>query len=132
MGTQANDMIRSHSQRMAAYAWVKTKEALSKEFVQLAKGAPALVMANGLMQALAFWQSREKEGGTALVRTIADWILREAGMENKDSSISQDLFGRVMRYLYESSSSDFARATRESLELLRWIKQFASAMSKES
>lgn len=132
MGTQTKDIIQSHSQQMAAYAWVKTKESISKEFVQLAKGAPALVMANGLMQALAFWQSREKEGGTALVRTIADWILREAGGESGNSLPSQDPFGRVMKYLYESSSSDFARATKESLELLRWVKQFASAMSKES
>ncbi len=117
---------RSRAQIMASHAWKTTRLVLEREnFVQLAMGAPALVMANGLMQALAYWQSRGKEGGKALVVIIASWLL------GKDK---EEGFEELMKELHEASSSQFARYTREALELLRWVKQFASALEgkKES
>lgn len=115
---------KSRIQKMAEYAWTTTSEGLASEnFVQLAKGAPALVMANGLMQSLAYWQARGKEGGQALVQIIAGWLL---GDKKGDQG-----FKNLMESLYQKGSSEFATATRDAIELLRWVKQFASALEKK-
>lgn len=120
----AKEFPRSRAQLMAAHAWRAVGNALEKEnFVQLAKGAPALVMANGLMQALAYWQARGKAGGKALVDIVASWLLKKHGEASK--------FEEVMKALHGASSPQFARATREALELLRWVKQFASALGQK-
>jgi len=123
--TKKEDNVRTRTQLMAQYAWEKTKSALNKEnFVQLAKGAPALVMANGLMQALAYWQARGKDGGKELVSTVAGWLIGSEGP--KDGGFQQ-----LMEHLHQATSAEFASKTREALELLRWVKQFASALEEK-
>jgi CRISPR-associated protein Cmr5 len=121
------DIVKTRSQLMAQYAWEKTNRALESKkenFVQLAKGAPALVMANGLMQALAYWEARGKEGGKELVAILAGWLLRTS--RSMDGG-----FKELMQNLHEASSTEFASKTREALEQLRWVKQFASALEKK-
>ncbi len=121
----AKEHPRSRAQEMANYAWRKTQQELQKEnFVQLAKGAPALVMANGLMQALAYWQARGKDAGKALVGILAGWLLKSERPETDNG------FKKLMEKLHGATSSEFARDTREAIELLRWVKQFASALEK--
>ncbi len=126
----AKEHPKSRVQEMADYAWRKTRQELEKElekenFVRLAKGAPALVMANGLMQALAYWQARGKEAGKALVGILAGWLLKSERPETHKG------FKELMEKLHRASSSEFARDTREAIELLRWVKQFASALGEK-
>jgi CRISPR-associated protein Cmr5 len=107
---------------MARNAWYKSKGAMGNDnFVQLAKGAPALVTSNGLMQALAYWEARGKDGGKELVKIVAGWLLKKE---------SGDHFQELMNHLHGTGSMEFALKTREALELLRWVKQFASALEK--
>lgn len=108
-------------QRRAAYAW-KQVQGCDKEYAVLAKGAGALVMGNGLMATLAFYQSKGKEHHLALNDHIMDWLQQQDMVEGRK-------FAAVMPSLHSSSSAKYRRATQETLDLLRWVRQFASAVN---
>ncbi len=112
-------------QRRAARAWEKV-QACSNAYTNLAKSAPALIMNNGLMQTLAYYESKAKgrDHHRLLCEHICSW-LEEQGFSTKTGN---PLFERVMESLHGSSSQDYRRATEEALTILRWIRQFASAL----
>lgn len=114
---------RSLEQSRADYAWDKVKSLKSnqKEYKNLSKGAPALVMTNGLMQALAFYNSRGKPHATALSEHIQEWLSRSNLVIKSD-------FQTTMKDLAACDSVRYMRATEEALEILRWIRQFADAL----
>lgn len=109
-------------QQRAAHAW-KSVQQCTKDYTNLAKSAPALIMSNGLMQTLAFYEAKGKDHHKALLRHILIWLKgRFSGIESPD-------FPSTMRFLHSAESNDYRRATEETLELLRWIRQFAAAVS---
>lgn len=110
--------MRTLDQKRAAYAWTKLASP-TKEYVNLVKGAPALVMANGLMQALAYYQDKSQEG-RQLVTHVGQW-LKEQGLTPGDD------FESVMRSLHQGDAVKYMHATTETLELLKWIKQIGAA-----
>ncbi|MCK6556858.1 type III-B CRISPR module-associated protein Cmr5 [Candidatus Binatia bacterium] len=112
--------LKSLDQTRAAYAWQKVGERPDDRYVKLAKGAPALIMSNGLMQTLAFFQSK---GGhhENLMRHVLEWLSTRAGQ-----TFDTD-FSKAMKYLHSTGSEQYMRATEEALEILRWIRQFAAA-----
>lgn len=89
--------------------------------MNLAKAAPALIMNNGLMQALAFHQSKGKAHHLALNRHLCEWLHHRSIVQQAD-------FAGLMTVLYEADSTTFRRATEETLALLKWIRQFAAAV----
>lgn len=110
-------------QRRAAYAWESALECQNADYANLAKSAPALIMNNGLMQTLAFYESKSKNHHKALSRHICAWLSLR-GFSNSKSGA----FREIMSDLFNSKSADYRRATEEALALLRWIRQFASAL----
>jgi CRISPR type III-B/RAMP module-associated protein Cmr5 len=111
--------MQSLEQRRAAFAWEQVKGGVDKEYVSLANGAPALIMSNGLMQALAYYYNR---GGKAkdLADALLEW-LDERGLVKEAS------FNMAMPGMAEMSSSKFICATEEALAFLKWLRQFAKA-----
>lgn len=108
----------------AEYAWQCAQEGLAKadsDYKNLCKGAPALVMNNGLMQTLAFYQDKGKGQHQALNRHLMKWL-----HQRYPQQISVDQFNQVMQSLYQSDSSFYREATSETLALLRWLRQFSS------
>lgn len=125
-------MAQTLDQRRAAYAWGAVKraqQALPKfgDYKSLAKGAPALIMGNGLMAALAFYASRKKDPANALNDAINGWLtLRfEADAAFKPAPKS---YSEVMERLLKAPSVFYMQATDESLAMLRWLRQFADAV----
>ena len=121
-----NGVTQSVDQVRAAKAWGylsngSDEAQCSKEFANLAKGAPALIMSNGLMQTLAFY---EQKGGEALAVSgyIRAWLSERFGWPKE--------FGPLMKKLTGCDSDTYMRATEEALQILRWIRQFASAVAK--
>ncbi len=106
-------------QQRAKFAWERV-QGCSKDYTNLAKAAPALIMNNGLMQALAFYQSKGKEHHLTLNRHLCEW-LRQRGI------VQQADFASVMAVLHGVDATTFRRATEETLALLKWIRQFAAA-----
>jgi CRISPR-associated protein Cmr5 len=104
------------------------------KYANLAKAAPALVMNNGLMQTLAFFHAKE-EHHRRLGRHISEWLVETfAGQDGfpSRSEVGQkedQLFIQVMQALTQAKPHLYRRATEEALSLLRWIRQFASAVT---
>lgn len=113
----------SLEQQRAKFAWERV-QGCSKDYTNLAKAAPALIMNNGLMQALAFYQSKGKKHHLALNQHLCEW-LRQRGI------VPQADFASVMGALHGADAATFRRATEETLALLKWIRQFAAAVAPE-
>lgn len=118
-------------QRRAAFAWGAVTAANKasfefKEFKNLAKGAPALIMGNGLMPALAFYESRGKLPATSLNNAICAWLVQRYVSDAAMKPLPKR-YGELMERLLVAPSSFYMAATDETLSMLRWLRQFADA-----
>lgn len=118
--------ISDLGQRRAAHAWKCVEQGCNSDYTNLAKSAPALIMSNGLMPTLAFYAAKKGDHHAKLLRHIMTWLTQ------RFSGIQQADFAGTIRFLHSAHSSDYRRATEESLELLRWIRQFAPAVSGDT
>ncbi len=111
----------SLDQQRAAYAWKKV-QGYDSDYTKLAKGAPALIMNNGLMQTLAYYEDKGKKHHLALNQHLIDWLACYlTGKENVTVP-----FNLMMDSLQKTNSQKYRKATEETLALLRWIRQFAA------
>jgi CRISPR-associated protein Cmr5 len=121
-------MSQSLDQERAAYAWGKAVAAQRHlgpkfdSFKNLAKGAPALIMGNGLMPTLAYL---ENKGGEAqlLGLGVCEWL-----SQRLPSAFLGHSYHEVMEGLHSASSADYIRATEEALQILRWVRQLAPTL----
>jgi CRISPR-associated protein Cmr5 len=119
--------LQSLDQRRAAYAWTAVGDSPPSEYTNLAKGAPALIMSNGLMQTLAFYKSKKSKGHDKLLGNILGWLATSP----MPAVLNSAGFDKAMAELHGGNSDLYMRATEEALEILRWIRQFAAARSKK-
>lgn len=126
-------------QQRAAFAWERVNYwqhhcRPPEDYDKLAKSAPALIMSNGLMQTLAFFEHKGEtiqgafDKHHALNQDISKWLARQMAGRNNFPSEAQAQFQTIMPALYAATPSDFRRATEETLALLKWIRQFAAAV----
>jgi CRISPR-associated protein Cmr5 len=113
-------------QQRAQFAWQCAQEGVQvagAEYRNLAKAAPALIMNNGLMQTLAFYQDKDKDHHRALATQLRRWIMQRAGGNGQDPG-----FQPMMEVLLRAQPDQYRQATDEALLILRWIRQFAAAL----
>ncbi len=112
-------------QKRSETAWRFAKEgvALSDQYKDLAKATPALIMNNGLLQTLAFFEDKGKPHHKTLAAHLRRWVMTRAGGSDKDIG-----FSPFMEILLKADSSQYRQSTEEALLLLRWIRQFAAAV----
>lgn len=114
-------MTMTLDQERAAFAWRHT-DTMDENFKEAAVAAPVLVMQNGLMQALAYYQEKKRHQLVdALLERLGTKVL---GLDGKPT------FNTVMRELHAAESDIYMRATEEALETLRWLRQFAKVRDK--
>ena len=109
-------------QERAEYAWSQVQNAVrgfGSKYTNIAKSCPALVMNNGLMQTLAFLNSKDSHH-----RALNDHII--AWLYQRGIVISPQ-FATAMDSLHQATPSVYRRATQETLELLKWLRQYAAA-----
>jgi CRISPR-associated protein Cmr5 len=100
----------------------------SKEYRNLAKSLPALVMSNGLMQTLAFLKGKGKDEHQRLLNDILSWLVHPPfGVLPPKAGE----FGQAMAELAGRSSMEYQRATEETLAILRWIRHLAATQALE-
>lgn len=117
----------SLEQQRAAYAWEKVQDCNS-DYMNLAKAAPALIMNNGLMQTLAYYQDKGKDHHVALSKHLREWLKHRF-----PEQFSGGEYPAIMQGLFTTPNASFYRqATEETLALLRWIRQFAAAKQTKS
>ena len=126
MNTTAKTAPVTLEQQRAQFAWDCAKEGTAlagDDYRNLAKAAPALIMNNGLMQTLAFYQDKGKPHHMALAGQLRRWIMKRAGGNGQDPG-----FQPMMDVLLRAQPDQYRRATDEALLILRWIRQFAAAL----
>ncbi len=109
-------------QKRAMDAWTKS-ENCNKEYVNLVKGLPALIMNSGLMQTLAFVHEKGKKQNhyERLERHLLEWLeQRYPGALNGNF---EDLMGKLMK----AKPCFFQEVTTEAFAWLRWMRQMAAA-----
>lgn len=126
MNTQAKTAPVTLEQQRAQFAWECAKEGTAvaaDEYRNLAKAAPALIMNNGLMQTLAFYEDKGKPHHKTLAAQLRRWIMKRAGGNGQDPG-----FQPMMDVLLRFQHDHYRQATDEALLILRWIRQFAAAL----
>ncbi len=118
-------MSQTLDQQRAQYAWnCASRNAMMDGYREMAKGAPALIMGNGLMPALAFYKSRTGSNQKPAELILADllgWLAKRQMVPNN--------FTDAMNAFFIAGSQDYMRATDETLSMLKWLRQFADAVS---
>ena len=126
---------QSAEQLRAKEAWTRVQEVTGqpgwrKEYGQLARNAPAVILSNGLGQTLSFWKAkgykngRPKDNGgnphARLLEHVSAWVLSQLDAQNDGG-----LLGWVMDA--KTTTDDYRRATAEAMSFLTWLKRFAEA-----
>lgn len=125
-------MTQTLDQKRAKFAWDAARDANVRlknfsDYKNLAKGAPALIMGNGLMPAVAFYQSRGKDHAQQLMQDILKWLSRViAGYAENAPNLS---FDAAMQAMQSADSIVYMRLTDETLAMLKWLRQFADSVS---
>ena len=134
-------------QQRARHAWERSKsKGCSKEYVNLAKGLPALIMNSGLMQVMAFLEQKGKRDDRAqlaqdpislagspptlrkrddraqLAQDLRDWLIQ---CEKLPGNCSE--FEEFMDALLKAEPRQFQEITTEAMAWLRWMRQMAAA-----
>ena len=112
-------------QQRAHDAWIKA-QGRGKDYVNLSKSLPALVMNSGLMQSLAYLHSKDGNHHKQLEDHLRSWLGKRLGLPADD-------FVKFMEALMQLPPARFQQATSEAMAWLRWSRQMASAANnKES
>ncbi|MCS1412225.1 MAG: CRISPR system Cmr subunit Cmr5 [Verrucomicrobia subdivision 3 bacterium] len=105
-------------QQRAKHAWEKSN-GCSKEYTNLAKGLPALIMNSGLMQVMAYLNEKGKDEHKRLLDDLCDWL-------NQRKNLPKG-FKRCMEALLKAEPREFQEITTEAMAWLRWMRQMAAA-----
>lgn len=125
-------------QQRAAYAWkciqkIKTDVFSNdpnkqKEYGSLAKSAPADIQTNGLGQTLAFWRAKSSKEGKLDSKTAHFHLLQHVtGWLNEPDSLNLGIKELVKWVVESAKTTDYRRATTETIAFLVWLKRFAEA-----
>ncbi len=125
-------MAQTLDQQRAQFAWdcaTQARQSISQfsDYKNLAKGAPALIMGNGLMPAIAFYESRNKPHTSVLERNVLAWLAIRFKDDRAFQPIPRD-YKTAMEKLLKADSEFYMRATDEALAMLKWLRQFADAV----
>ncbi len=124
-------MAQTAEQRRATHAWncaVEAKRRLErgdtkdafKDYVNAAKGMPALIMNSGLMQVMAYNHGKKEERYKLLSEHLRDWL-------NQSMNTPKD-FEPFMQHLLKAEPGEFQAITAEAYAWLRWVRQMAPAV----
>ena len=109
-------------QRRAQHAWDKAGEGIGrhgKDYVNDAKGLPALIMNSGLMQVMAYLHDKGRRH-EVLAEHLREWLAMQCGTPKE--------FEAFMQYLFAlRDSRQFQAITAEAFAWLRWLRQMAAA-----
>jgi CRISPR-associated protein Cmr5 len=113
-------------QERAKHAWGKALLGVGehrKDYVNDAKGLPALIMNSGLMQVMAFLH--EKGGRHETLAThLRDWLHEQCDTPTD--------FNGFMQALLTMEARPFQAITTEAFAWLKWLRQIAPAVAKEN
>lgn len=121
-------MSKTMDQHRANWAWEHTPRNPDEKYVSLAEGAPALILATGLGQAVAFYLAKKKDHHLQLLKNLADWLLRgqnDLGLTPpaQPQKTGEDLLNAIII----GDRDAYHALTDAALDYLVWLKRFAKA-----
>ncbi|WP_126443808.1 type III-B CRISPR module-associated protein Cmr5 [Sulfuricystis multivorans] len=114
-------MPQTLEQQRAQHAWDKAGDGIARhgrDYVNDAKGLPALIMNSGLMQVMAFLHDKGGRHET-LAQHLRDWLHQQCGTPSD--------FEGFMQHLMQADARRFQMITSEAFAWLKWLRQMASA-----
>lgn len=115
-------MAQTLEQKRAADAWKRAEEGIArhgKDYVNDAKGLPALIMNSGLMQVMAFLHDKGGRHET-LAQHLRDWLELQCGTPKPFEAFMEHL-------LKMDDPRRFQVITAEAFAWLKWVRQMAAA-----
>jgi CRISPR-associated protein Cmr5 len=120
---------RTQDQERAGAAWGDVSsvkgQGYETKYSSLTKKFPALVLTNGLGQALAFLRAKGKDEHKVLYRHISVWVSGRIYNGTNDDKLLERLIGGVRGASCDSNT--YRHATTEALAFISWLKRFAEA-----
>ncbi len=102
------------------------EEKVKKEYGSLVRGLPAMILTDGLGQALAFLLAKAKDGTNAhsyaykhLSSWVCSWSNQPAGTD-------------LLQLVLSRSTNEYRQYTNEALAYLHWLKRFVEAANLKS
>lgn len=115
-------MKQTTEQKRAAHAWEKAKAGVQqhgKDYVNDAKGLPALIMNSGLMQVMAYLEGKSDRRHHTLAAHLRDWLHQTRNTPTE--------FEPFMQHLLNADPHQFQAITAEAFAWLKWLRQMAPA-----
>lgn len=128
-------MAQTVEQQRARHAWEcarQAKQALNgrsdgvtfKDYVNAAKGMPALIMNSGLMQVAAYFHGKQDDSRYKLLgEHLRAWLHTRCKTPTD--------FSKFMDVLFNAEPPQYRRINAEAMAWLRWLRQMAAALQKE-
>lgn len=128
-------MTQTMEQKRAAHAWhcaLFAKQRLErgdtrdrfKDYVNAAKGMPALIMNSGLMQVMAYNEGKKEERYKLLSSHLREWLNTSLGTPTE--------FSEFMQHLLNAEPRRYQAITAEAFAWLKWLRQMAPAVEAGS
>ncbi len=100
-------------------------EAGADDYAALCRRLPAMIVGNGLGQALAYLladdEGEHKKASWRLYDGLSQWLIHKRRIYSVNGS------GDLMDVLVSGDRQSYVHAQRECMELLVWLKRFADA-----
>jgi CRISPR-associated protein Cmr5 len=113
----------------AESAWRCVSNGVPKDYVNVAKALPALIMNSGLLQVLAFLHAKE-EVHRQVARSLRTWLWSR--VKGGGSNSADPGFEPFMDHLIKATPAEFQAVTAEAFAWLKWLRQFAAANETEA
>jgi CRISPR-associated protein Cmr5 len=111
-------------QKRAQHAWEKANAGVGahgRDYVNDAKGLPALIMNSGLMQVMAFLHEKGGRHET-LAAHLRNWLHTQRQTPEE--------FAPFMQALMQMQPGNFQAITTEAFAWLKWLRQIAPAVQQ--
>jgi CRISPR-associated protein Cmr5 len=133
-------MLKSIDQERAKYAYGKVKDVvenygdLKEKYSAKAVNFPAMVLTNGLPQALVFLFSNENADDKSyrmLLSHIRGWFAESGAEEARLYTYSATTNKSFVEHVIQADATTLRLITTETIAVANWLKRFAEGMIKK-
>ena len=117
--------MQTLEQQRAKDAWKRSGVGVvkyGKDYVNLSKSLPALIMNSGLMQVMAFLHQKGESAHDRVAADLRAWLHRRCG--------TPEGFEPFMEAMLAAEPRHYQAVTTETFAWLKWLRQMAAARHK--
>ena len=117
--------VQTLEQQRARDAWEKSGAGVGKfgkDYVNLSKSLPALVMNGGLMQVMAYLHGKREPVCGQVASDLRAWLHRRCD--------TPEGFETFMEAMLDAESTRYQSVTTETFAWLKWLRQMAAARQR--